>query len=396
MGDVTLATTMSNSFLDNGVSNHGGQPRAIHQLVHTLSYGDAISTEVLALQRSLLSHGIVSEIYAINVHPKYVGRARSYTELPSSERADLLLHYSLGSPLNQLYREWRGGRRSLVYHNITPPKYFRSINDRVADDIEAGLADLPALCALSDTLIADSRFNASELQALGFSSEVLELPIDPGRWDLPRNEGLYSIVNRTPGLHLLHVGRLAPNKQIEDIIKTFYFLHYHVLKTGCNGTVPRQSKLWLVGIDTDTELYSYALKRLVDELRLTHAVEFVGCLADEEVRALYEACSVYLGMSEHEGFCLPLIEAMHFGLPVVAYGAGAVADTVGTGGVVVSEKRHAEIAELVAELGSDTPLRQRMIEAGKKRMAAFSFENFSRRVGEVIVAPAREPLRVHG
>ena len=225
---------------------------------------------------------------------------------------------------------------------------------------------------------------------------MLELPIDPGRWDLPRNEGLYSLVSGTPGLHLLHVGRLAPNKQIEDVIKTFYFLHHHVLKTGRNGTAPRPSKLWLVGIDTDTELYSFALRRLVEELGLTEAVEFVGCLADEEVRALYEACSVYIGMSEHEGFCLPLIEAMHFGLPVIAYGAGAVPDTVGTGGIVVSEKRHAELAELVAELGADTPLRLRMITAGKERVSTFSFENFSRRVGEVIVAPAREPVRVHG
>jgi hypothetical protein len=151
--------------------------RSVHQLVHTLSYGDAISTEVLALQRVLRSLGFKSEIFAIHEHPKLKGRSKSYREIldRSLDKADIILHYSLGSPLNELYANWCSGERILVYHNITPSKWYRSINQRVADDIEIGLRDLPKLCALSSSIWADSAFNAGELAALGFSNcQVLD------------------------------------------------------------------------------------------------------------------------------------------------------------------------------------------------------------------------------
>jgi glycosyltransferase involved in cell wall biosynthesis len=352
-------------------------PRAVHQLVHTLSYGDAISTEVLALQRCMQEAGIESSIYALHEHPKLKGRTRPLVALEGEEQADIILHYSLGSPLNDAYRNWGRGRRILVYHNITPARWFRGVNERVAVDIERGIAELPALCSISDAVWADSRFNASEIETLGYSASVLDLPIDPARWDRPRNEGIFTAVSATPGVNVLHVGRLAPNKCVEDIIKSFYFLHRHM---------QQQSTLWLVGIDTDTELYSFGLRRLAASLGMEEAVKFLGCLADEEVRALYEACSLYICMSEHEGFCLPIIEAMHFGLPVIAYGAGAVPDTVGDGGIVVREKRHAEIAALMAEMASDAGLRMRLEESGKKRVGEFSFERFARRVAELLSA----------
>jgi len=350
--------------------------KTIHQLVHTLSYGDAISTEVLALQRAFHVSGITSEIFAINEHPLLRGKTRPHTELERVTTADLVLHYSLGSVLNDLYGGWQRGRRTLIYHNITPPKWFRGINARVAADIERGLAELPKLCRLSDQLLADSRFNAEEMKAMGFASEVLDLPVDPGRWNTTRNEGIYNLVKGTPGTHVLHVGRLAPNKCVEDIIKTFYFVRHKI---------DRQSTLWLVGIDTDTELYSFSLKRLAAELGLEDSINFVGCLADEEVRSLYEACTVYICMSEHEGFCLPVVEAMHFGCPVVAYAAGAVTDTVGHGGILIREKRHAEVAELLFTLGNDDALRSRLVNAGRERVKSLSYDRFVERIRELFL-----------
>ena len=234
--------------------------------------------------------------------------------------------------------------------------------------------ELPEICASSDVIWADSPFNAAELGTLGFAAEVLELPIDPQRWDLPRNEGVFNIVRGMQELHLLHVGRLAPNKCIEDIIKSFYFLYTHITK---------KSRLWLVGIDTDTELYSFSLRDLTQRLGIEHAVEFRGCMADEEVRAMYEACSVYVCMSEHEGFCLPIIEAMHFGLPVIGYGAGAVPDTIGAGGVIVREKRYAEMAQLMYELAKPGELRSKVIEAGRLRVQDFSYDRFTARLAEL-------------
>lgn len=343
----------------------------IHQLLHTLSYGDAISGEVLALQRCLQELGVDSEIFAINIHPKYKGRARDYRELERDFDGKVVLHYSLGSPLNDLYRSLTSAIRVLVYHNITPPEWFDGVNPRVVRDIKAGLADLSTLCKESDHLLSDSHFNADELLALGFQSDVLELPIDPARWTEESNSGIASLLKNDPVLHLLHVGRVAKNKKIEDVIKAFYFLHHHL--------EPR-SKLWLVGIDTDTEIYSFALKRMVYQLKLDKAVTFTGGMSDSEVRAFYENASVYLTLSEHEGFCLPVVEAMHFGLPVIAFAQGALPATVGRGGIIVNEKNPAGIAELALKVYRDPALRSELKERGRARVEELSYERFKARV----------------
>jgi glycosyltransferase involved in cell wall biosynthesis len=167
------------------------------------------------------------------------------------------------------------------------------------------------------------------------------------------------------------VGRLAPNKCVEDVIKAFYFLVKYS---------DPQARLRLVGIDTDTELYSFSLRELANYLGIGYAVEFVGALADDEVRAMYEASDVYLCMSEHEGFCLPLIEAMHFGLPVVAYAAGAVPETLRDGGVLVREKRHAEIGQMLAKVANPGELRSQLQHKGRERVACFTYERFADRV----------------
>ena len=349
-------------------------PAPVHQLVHTLSYGDAISGEVLALQRCLRESGHESEIYCIHTHPKYVGQTRLFSELPQDFSGQVILHYSLGSPLNALYRTLGKARRALIHHNLTPARWFKTVNPRVARDIEHGMAELPELCRLSDLLIADSEYNAQELQEFASKTRVLELPLDPQKWNIPRNEGLFQLVKQEGGVHLLHVGRLAPNKCIEDIIKIFYFYHCRLNP---------QSRLWLVGIDTDTELYSFALKRMVSDLSLDGRVNFTGCLADSEVKALYEACDVYLCMSEHEGFCMPLVEAMSFQLPIIAYASTAIPKTLADGGVLVSQKRHGEIAALAEELRLDQPLKQRLREAAKKRTSSLTYGKFCKEVREI-------------
>lgn len=354
----------------------------ICQLVHTLSYGDAISGEVLSLHRCFRSMGLQSEIYAINTHSQYKSIAKDYRNFPQHFSGELILHYSLGSPLNELFRSMQGVTKSLVYHNLTPSRWFEGINPRIVKDIEQGVKELPQLCRIADRIIADSAFNASEIEALGFPVEVLPLPFDPDRWKTPRNDGIYNLLKRDGSLHVLHVGRVAPNKKIEDIIKVFYFLHHHICK---------KSRLWLCGIDIDTELYSFALKRLVQEFSLEHVVHFTGGVADEEVRAFYEASSVYLCMSEHEGFCLPLVEAMNFGLPVVAYNSSAVPETVGDGGVILSEKRDAETAELIYKIHTDTSFREGLVQSGKKRVNDFSYDQFCRNVQKVFVP--KQPMQ---
>jgi glycosyltransferase involved in cell wall biosynthesis len=347
----------------------------VYQLIHTLSYGDAISGEALALQRCVTELGAEGKIFAIHTHDRYQGQTESFEKFPSDFNGIVILHYSLGSPLNALFRSLTAAKRAIIFHNLTPEKYFSGVNPRVAKDIAKGWEELPALCQLSDWVVSDSSYNAAELAQHGIKSGVLPLPFDPARWQQEPNPGFTTLVQSDPGIHILHVGRLAPNKCIEDIIKTFYFLHHQI---------NRKTRLWLVGIDIDTELYSFGLKRLAHELLLNEYINFTGPLSDSEIQALYRNCSVYLGMSEHEGFCVPLIEAMHFELPVLAYDCTAVSETVGSGGILFKEKRYAELAQLIAKVAEPGEMRTNLIEQGKLREAQLSYEAFKGRVSHLL------------
>mgnify|MGYP002078628415 CR=1 FL=1 len=358
--------------------------KTIHQLVHTLSYGDAISGEALALKKIFRSRGVQSEIYAINIDPKLKVEGKFFSELNPAFSGAAVLHYSLGSPLNEVYKNLDNAEKFLIYHNLTPHQWFSGVNPGIVKDIKQGMQELPELCSVSDRLVSDSKFNAQELAKLGFDSAVLELPLDPERWQVTANQGIEGLLKSNPKLNIVHVGRLAPNKCIEDIIKSFYFLHHKIDKN---------SHLWLVGIDIDTEVYSFALKRLVYELSLSDAVSFVGRFVDSELKALYCNSSLYLCMSEHEGFCMPVIEAMHFGLPVIAYASSALPDTVAAGGVLVDDKSPHKIAELAYRVCSDSALRNQLIQAGKKRAAELSYDNFTRQVCELFAA--KEKIQNH-
>jgi glycosyltransferase involved in cell wall biosynthesis len=344
--------------------------KKVVQLLHTLAYGDAISTEALALKRTFAKQGLDSQIVAIHRDYRLTSEAillKDSAELLRNFSDELILHYSLGSPLNSLYADNTKATRSVIYHNLTPPHWFEGVNPRVVADINNGIVELPKLLKLSDRIVSDSKFNASEIKKLGFHSEVLEIAVDPKRWDVESDVGYLQALKGFGALDLLHVGRIAPNKCIEDIIKVFYFLKHYIHP---------HSRLWLVGVDTDTELYSFSLKRLMYELSLEGAVNFLGQQSDSQVRAMYEGCSVYLCMSEHEGFCLPIVEAMRFGLPVIAYASSAVPDTVGSGGILVHEKRHAEIASLCSKIHLDRTFKERLSAAGKARLSEMSFERF--------------------
>jgi glycosyltransferase involved in cell wall biosynthesis len=348
--------------------------KSIHQLVHTLSYGDAISSEVLSFQRVFQECGYESEVYAIHTHPKLAGVSRPLNEFPVDCHGEVILHYSLGSPLNEVYRSLSQARRTIVYHNLTPPHWFEGVNPRIVRDIRSGMKELPELLALSDRILADSTFNACELGELGVHAEVLPLAVDPERWREEANPGIRDLLRATPGPHLLHVGRFAPNKCLQDIVRSFYFFRHHIAPT---------SRLWLVGIDIDTELYAFSIRHMVEQLGLRDAVEFPGCLADSELRALYEESDLYLCMSEHEGFCLPVVEAMHFGLPVVAYASSALPETIQDGGILVDRKEPAHLAVLYDKILASDKLKNGLIRSGKARVQELSYENFSRRVTEL-------------
>ncbi|MGH7860441.1 MAG: glycosyltransferase family 4 protein, partial [Candidatus Binatia bacterium] len=233
------------------------------------------------------------------------------------------------------------------------------------------LASLRATCGVA---LADSEFNRRELVGLGFdTTEVLPIVLDPERYDrraVRRLERAY----RDGHVNFLHVGRLVPNKRIEDVLKAFWFYR---------RKINPDSRLFLVGIDTDMELYSFGLRILVEELGIPGVV-FAGRATERELVTYYRLAHVYLCMSEHEGFCAPLVEAMHFGVPVIAYAAGAVPETLGSAGALVFEKRLAEVAELAALVCEDAALRSEMVATGKARAREFLPEAVLPRIRRIL------------
>lgn len=355
----------------------------IDQFVHTLQYGDAISGEALSVQRILREIGHQSEIYSVNTHEKLKGIPKQMSEYRYDTKRDaLILHYSISSPQNSIYLNSTKCKRFLIYHNLTPVKWFTAYNERVAQDLINGKAELPSLVNQTDYCLADSEFNSIELSEFGAKNpRVLPLLFDNIRLDTPPNEGIIQALNASKtkqdqGKNILHVGRLAPNKCIEDIIKGFYFYHHKHDQT---------SRLWLVGHDTDTEIYSFELRRLVEELRLKEFVFFVGSVSNDELLGFYQASDLYLCMSEHEGFCVPLIEALHFSLPVIAFSSSAIPETLGSAGVLIQNKDPLELALIMKRLLSDPRLRKDLIDRGKTQVQKFSLEAFKQKLTAEII-----------
>jgi len=369
----------------------------IHQFVHTLHYGDAISSEAITIKRLLAEQGIAGEIYCVNSHPKMKRDARNFEIFAqdevlsarpgtagrsgNNERAAVMLHYSIASPLNTLFCERSDNFRLVVYHNLTPERWFWGYNARVVADLQEARRELPAALKAADVILCDSHFNQSEVQQIvSRESSVLPLVLDAAKWDVPENDGIRRVLLGHGGKNILHVGRIAPNKRLEDILKAFYFYHHKVDKT---------ARLWLVGSDTDTEIYGFELRRLIEEFHLRDVVTLAGAVADSELKSFYKYSDLYVCMSEHEGFCVPLIEAMHFGLPVLAFNSLAVGETLEGAGLLLARKAPAETSELIDIVLRDDALRERLIAAGRERVGEFGLRRFSERLNELVVSPVQ-------
>ena len=251
-----------------------------HQFVHTLNYGDAISGGALLLRRVLREEGVESEIICVHAHEKLKGECRRVSGAgdllsPGQRDSGLILHYSIASPLNSLFEASTSHFRFVVYHNLTPDRWFWGYNSRVVADLRQGRKDLARVVSLADRVIADSAFNGAEIGSFSrHEVGVIPFVFDPERWGMAANPGIAAALRGHGGKNVLHVGRIAPNKCIEDVIKAFYFYHHKIEK---------RSRLWLVGSDIDTEIYSFELRKLVRDLHLDEAVTVVGSVADSEL-----------------------------------------------------------------------------------------------------------------
>jgi glycosyltransferase involved in cell wall biosynthesis len=346
--------------------------RAVHQIVSNFDVGDAIGNHVRALRRLLRSWGYASDVYAQYRHASLVKDAHFYTryrEVSSPDTA-VLFHFSIGSEVTSFFASLRD-RRALVYHNITPPEYFVGVNARVADRCRRGRWELARLRNVTELALGVSEFNRRELEAAGFPrTGVLPILVDWDQYDHPPVPALEEAYGR--GTTLLAVGRIAPNKRVEDLVKAYYFYR----------RLDPDSRLIVVGAAVDTESYLAGCQKLCAELGLLDNVVFTGSVSQAELCAYYRLASAYICLSEHEGFCVPLLEAMHFDLPVVAYATAGVPGTMGDAGLLVPDKDFPAIAELVHRAVHDTELRARVVAGQRGRLRAFDADAVGARLRE--------------
>jgi glycosyltransferase involved in cell wall biosynthesis len=339
------------------------RPRAIHQLSVSAAYGDAIGNEAMEIRDALRGAGYDSDIFVELVDPRMAHQVRPYQEYREISGPDnvVLLHYSLGSKVSALARELPD-KLVLIYHNITPPAWFAPYNFGLARDCALGRVELAGLrdrCVLG---LGDSEYNRIELEQLGFApTGVLPLFLDLDRFEGPADPVVLERFadGRTT---LLFVGRVVPNKSFEDILRAFaYYQRW----------VDHRARLVVVGEFRSFAPYYDALQALVTRLDLDE-VHFVGHVTESELSAYYRVADVFVCMSEHEGFCVPLFEAMQRGIPVVAFDAAAIPYSTGEGVLMIRDKDPAFVAETIALVLADDELRTRLIERQRRALELVS------------------------
>jgi len=339
----------------------------VYHLGHAVIPGDAVTTQTLEIDRRLRAWGFETEIFAQHVAPECKHLARTDVEfLPYLDRVDSLLiyHYSIYTPNVQLFRAFQGPK-ILIYHNITPAHFFRRWDRHQAWLCDIGRQALASLtsCALG---LGDSDYNRRELVEAGFPSErtgVLPLFLQIEDFDrVQTDERLLERLRGRGFINFLSVGRVVPNKAVEDVIRIFYVYHRYI---------NARSHLFVVG-SRYVPAYDAQIDALVEALGLSDAVTLTGRTSLSDLKTYYQAAHLYLTASHHEGFCVPLLESMYFGVPIIARQAAAIPETLGDTGVLFTRLGYIEVAEMAHLLATDTDLRARMTAAQRERLSAFA------------------------
>ena len=362
---------------------------AIDQVLATLGYGDAIGNEVLGIQRALVGAGYDSRIYVQTADPRVENLTEDYRDLIEDSHPERILihHFSLGSRASRVAFALPD-RMMLVYHNITPPHYFADGNVALLQQCWDGRRELQAWAPRCDLAVGDSAFNQAELDALGFpSTGVLPVVPDFSHLDVPPDRSLAGQFD-DDGTNILFVGRLIPNKKIEDLIRTFAVFRRRY--------DPR-ARLLVVGSHSGFAEYHASLATLVRDMRLS-GVQLLDHVTNEQLTALYDVADLFLSASEHEGFCVPLMEAFWKRIPVVAFAATAVPATMDGGGVLYDRKDPRHVASIINAILSDPALEDDILRAQDAALTRLRAQDFPatlfRLIARVRAAPPRTSWKV--
>jgi len=348
----------------------------ICQVVPEFYQYDAISQHARNLARMMADAGIPSRICAQRVVPESLrADVLPVDEVFRNLRDDdvILFHFSIYTPLFDELKSLPG-RKVMIYHNITPARFFDGISRKTAEACRKGARQLREAAQTFHLALGVSRFNEEALKEAGYeTTDVLPLVVATNVDDGKTFRSLYYLSEK---ITLLHVGKWAPNKKIEDLVKVFYWYH----------RINPESRLVLMGRNWEWENYTVGVLDLIKRLRLQEEVKIIPGLSPRDLAALYRASDVYLSMSEHEGFCVPLIEAMAASCPVIAYRAGAVPETVGGAGLLFEKKDYPAVAEGIHAVVTREDLQNRLKTEGKKRAGVFSYDAVSERFRALLPA----------
>ncbi len=343
------------------------------QITPALAYGDAIGNDTLAIRNILLEAGFETGIYAGMIDRRIPeGTAKPVEKMPRFSPEDILIyHGATGSKMNEDFLTWTG-RKVMIYHNLTPAAFFEGWAPEVARLQRQAVNGIRAMGSRIQLCIADSEYNKQDLLAMGYTCpiEVCPIVIPFADYDQEPDAGVLRRYGEDGWVNLLFVGRISPNKKQEDVIRAFYCYQREYNP---------KSRLFLVGSSGGMEKYDEQLKRYAAALGLADRVIFPGHIRFSEILAYYRLADVFLCMSEHEGFCVPLVEAMYLKKPIIAYQSSAVPDTLSGGGLLLKSKDPQIAAAAVRRLTEDGDLREALAARQRERLKELSYEAVKKR-----------------
>lgn len=339
----------------------------IYQIVDTLNFGDAIGNDVVAIKHVIEEMGIETEIYANSIAEKVKEPgAYKFSNMPKIDDDDIVIyHMASGSAFNKMTAELNC-RKIMIYHNITPFEFFTIDSIGASEVCRRGLNDMLEMKGKFTAYLADSHFNKSNMIDMGYAADKIDvIPVIIPFDDYKKTPDADMVKKLSDGVtNIVFVGRIAPNKKHEDLIRTF---HYYKKNVNPN------SRLILAGSANKGGMYYNDLLEYIDYLGVEDVI-FPGHISFAEILAIYSTADVFLCLSEHEGFCVPLLEAMTFDVPIVAFASSAIPETIGGASVVVDNKDPVYLSKVIDGVINNEQLKKQIIEAQRKRLEDFRYE----------------------
>ena len=350
----------------------------IHQLVPALHDGDAIGDSARAMRDFLRSKGYDSRLFAYNIDESLSGEASNFDLHPPVMSGEdiLILHFAVPSGMTEFVKR-AACKKAIIYHNITPAYFWLPYDRSLVHLAYAGRKELESLAPFVDRAAGDSEYNRRELDQLAFRNTcVLPIYVRRERYEVPPSRIILKKM-RDDYFQFLFVGRIAPNKKLEDVLKLVYY--YRKLYDPLSRVV-------FVGKTDVVPAYREALREFTSRLEfMPEDVVFAGHVDWPELVAYYKSSHLFISMSAHEGFCVPLVEAMICETPIVAYSKTAVPDTLGDAGIQFDEKDFVSIAGMCHRIRTDDSFRNSILERQRKQLEKYSMYELEKSIQEFLL-----------